>query len=133
MTEQTVVDLDDLVGEHKLSGVDMLDEKGEYGSAAVINFVLDGKTHTAVEDPDDGYRSALDKVFVSDKKVVNMFKPVKVLGVRKTGHDDTIQFLDSKNGKLILEVGTDNNDDYYPSFVGNWTPENMAVNEDKAK
>ncbi len=29
---------------------------------------------------------------------------------------------------VVLEVGTDNSDDYYPSFVANFQPENMATN-----
>ena len=34
-------------------------------------------------------------------------------------------------GKLILEVGTCNTDDYYPYTVFNYYPENMDINKDK--
>jgi hypothetical protein len=35
---------------------------------------------------------------------------------------------DRTTNKLVLEVGTENIDDYYPGFVGRFHPENMAVN-----
>jgi hypothetical protein len=42
--------------------------------------------------------------------------------------NDTIQFIDVVTGKVVLEVGTDNTDDYYPYCVMNWYPENLACN-----
>jgi hypothetical protein len=29
----------------------------------------------------------------------------------------------------IWGFGTENIDDWYPGFVGNWTPENLSINE----
>ena len=136
------VEVKSLVGKHKLSGVDLsIDQvKEEYGSdfedASVVNFVLDGKTYRAIEDPSDGYRSSLRSLKLTRHKVENRFTPVEVLGIYRdrSRYDeaDIIQFFDTKNGKLVLEVGTDRSDDYYPSFVGSFTPENMHVNEGKA-
>ena len=40
-----------------------------------------------------------------------------------------LELLDCKTGKTVLEVGTENTDDYYPCFVANWSPENMACNQ----
>jgi hypothetical protein len=64
--------------------------------------------------------------------------PVTEMGVKqmKTGHSlftntrnqPRAWLVCDKDGLVILEVGTDNNDDYYPSFVSSWKPENMAVN-----
>lgn len=34
--------------------------------------------------------------------------------------NDTIQFIDVVTGKVVLEIGTDNTDDYYPYCVMNW-------------
>ena len=54
------MELQELVGLHKLSGVDMSNEKikEEWGDSfedcQVINFILDKKTYTAIEDPSDG-------------------------------------------------------------------------------
>lgn len=135
MTEQTVY-LDSLVGMHELSGCDLSVEKVEnYGvteDANVIRFTLDGKTYTAVEDPTDGYRSCLEKIFVEDVSLNNKFPAVKVLARKKASdtwsNNDTLELIDVLTGKVVLEVGTDNHDDYYPSFVGSFSPENMATN-----
>jgi len=132
------MELKDLVGLHKLSGVDMSNEKikEEWGDSfedcQVINFILDKKTYTAIEDPSDGYRSSMREIKESKVIIKNKFVPVKVMGVmrRKESYheNDIIDFYDVKTGKLVLSVGTDNSDDYYPSFVAEFTPESMAIN-----
>lgn len=130
------VDLQTLVGEHHLDAVDedtaQIKKWGDrYESANVMRFRLDGKVYCAVEDPDDGYRSSMDKLFVSDDAMRNAFPPIKVLArvmdrTEYSGAADVLQLLDVRNGKVILEVGTDNTDDYYPSFVASWNPANIA-------
>jgi hypothetical protein len=114
--------------------------KEDYGEgfedANVVNFVLDRKTYRAIEDPEDGYRSSLRTLCLTKHKVANRFTPIEVLGIyeersRYGSSANVIQFYDAQNGKLVLEVGTDNSDDYYPSFVGSFTPENMHINEGK--
>lgn len=133
------VALDSLVGEHVLDAVDMDSTKVKKYSdyledANVIRFRLDGKVYTAVEDPSDGYRSSMEKLFVSDAAMTNVFAPVKVLA-RMSGNgdygqvNDTLELLDCANGKTILRVGTDNTDDYYPCFISEWSPGFMAVND----
>ena len=71
-------------------------------------------------------------------EVKNTFEPVDVLVSYVTeprgdyyGKCEMLYFTDLLNGKTILVVGTENLDDYYPSFVASWMPENMAVNEVK--
>ena len=135
------ITLDSLVGEHFLDAVDMettqVKKWGDsFYNAEVIRFRLDGKVYNAVDDPSDGYRSNLEKIFVSSDEMKNVFSPVKVLARMNTkcGDDesrvnDTLELLDCANGKTILRVGTDNTEDYYPWFVSEWTPANMAVNE----
>jgi hypothetical protein len=138
------VDFESLVGEHELDAVDesiiqikQWDWSDSLEDANVIRFRLDGKVYTAVEDPSDGYRSSMEKLFVSeDNDMKNTFAPVKVLARIRTEYEyggtaEVLQLLDMKNGKVILECGTDNTDDYYPSFVASWKPENMAVNSGK--
>jgi hypothetical protein len=130
------VELDSLCGEHKLSGVDFSSERVErYGSfedCSVMRFRLDGKVYTAVEDPSDGYRSCMDRIFVERCKINNSFSPVRVVVRKKPDHNynrnDTLEMIDIKTGKTVLEVGTDAADDYYPSFVASFWPENMATN-----
>lgn len=137
--EFATIPLDQLCGEHVLDAVDTCIEKvSRYGSefedANAIRFRLDGAVYTAIEDPDDGYRSRMDRLFVTlDVKLANTFPPVKVLIRKKPDSphgqsNDTLEFLDLITGKTILEVGTDNTDDYYPYFVCTFNPENMPVN-----
>lgn len=134
-----MMELNELVGLHELTGVDFNTESvesyGVFEDCNTINFVLDGKTYTAVEDPEDGYRSAMGEIKVSDFKVSNLFAPIRVFAsMRVTKYDDSdiLDFHDLKNGKVVLSVGTDYSDSYYPSYVADFTPENMHVNEGKS-
>jgi hypothetical protein len=134
------VTLDSLVGEHVLDAVDTFTEsvKQTYGdyfeNCEFIRFRLDGKVYTAIEDPSDGYRSSLGSLIVSpDGEMRNVFPPCRVVGKMKENDaysiNETLQLIDAVTGEIVLEVGTDNTDDYYPSFVGSFWPECMAVNE----
>ena len=131
------MELKDLVGLHKLSGVDLsttqINQWGNhYEDAQVIRFVIDGQTYKATEDPSDGYRSQCEELEVTDEIITNMFPPQKVMGkMRKDTKyetNNTIEFTDVFTGKVVLAVGTDNFEDYYPCCVFVWNPENMAIN-----
>lgn len=129
--------LNDLVGRHLLSGVDRgSGVKGEYDDHApeTFTFVLDGVAYTATEDPDDGYRSSMEDIVVGGE-VKNMFAPCAVLArMRPHGefdNNDVLELIDETTGKVVLSVGTANADDYYPWWVAEWSPENMAANADK--
>jgi hypothetical protein len=137
---ETEIDMQSLVGKRLLSGVDESEiSVKQYGdrfeNCQCINFILDGVTYTAIENPDDGYRSSMDKIIVSGTKVTNTFAPIEVLvsyrdkteGSYK-GNCEILDFADTKNGKRVMEIGTDDSDDYYPSFVANWSPENLSIN-----
>jgi len=134
------MELSDLVGLHELSGVDFATETllqygTHYEDCQLVNFVLDGKTYTAVEDPNDGYRSSMAEIKVTDFKVANTFEPVQVVGMMRVGRFqgdyDVLDLVDVKTGKIVLSVGTDHTDDYYPTFVSDWQPENLVLNEVK--
>lgn len=132
------VTLESLCGERVLDAVDKyLEQASKWNGvedANAIRFRLDGAVYTAIEDPDDGYRSTLGELFVTlDVKMVNVFPPVKVLGRIKTknkydNESNILEFVDITTEAVVLEVGTDNQDDYYPSFVGSFSPENMVTN-----
>jgi hypothetical protein len=129
------MELKDLIGEHKLSGVDVTSESVNAYSrdGDVVRFVLNGKTYKSIEDPDDGYRSYLSEIEVTDEKVTNNFPPQSVVGVMKPAgsyDSDVIQFIDAVTGKVVLEVGTENVNDYYPCAIIYWSPENLAINSD---
>ncbi len=115
--------LNDLAGPHLLTGCDM----DSTGDANAIVFVLDGTAYRAQEDPNDGYRSYMGELSVSKKPVVNMFAPVPVFGRLAKTENDVLELIDVGTGKTVIEVGTDNSCDYYPSFVGCFTPENMTT------
>lgn len=132
-----MVAFEDLLGLHELSGLETSTEKtNDYynDDAMVVYFVLDGITYKAKEDPDDGYRSSMESFEVeTEYKVRNVFPPQKVFGkMRPDDYDknDTIEFFDVTTSELVLALGTDSYDDWYPCFVFNWQPENMAINKD---
>lgn len=133
----TDVEFSSLIGEHVLDAVDTDTTKvkkwGDYfEDAGVIRFRLDGLVYTAVEDPSDGYRSSMERLYVADDPIKNVFPPCRVLCRHSTkgeyNENDTLEFIDMVTGKTVLRVGTDNSDDYYPCFVSEFSPGHMASN-----
>jgi len=130
--------LNDLVGLHVLTAVDMdtnsLPEsmRGEvWDGANVINFELDGVTYAVIEDPEDGYRSSMQEIITVAYSISNRFEPCKVeCKMRENGGDVVLDMYDVVTGNVVLSVGTwsEYEDDYYPYFVAEFTPENMASN-----
>lgn len=136
------IQLQDLTGEHYLSGVsfdsitsDELSKISGYSAwedAQRCTFILDDIAYQAIEDPSDGYRSSLEYLLICDKDLVkNTFEPIKVVGKLNTeamySTNDAIDFVDVRNGKTILTIGTFNADDYYPYYVAEWMPENIGT------
>ena len=127
------VELESLVGTHLLSGVDRLLPQGldRVYAAQVLNIMLDGIGYCFAEDPEDGYRSCLGDVFVLDKRrLKSKFGPIMVRAKMRDG-DDTyvLDFYDVENNLLVLSVGTENWDDYYPYFIAEFDPRNLSVNK----
>lgn len=122
----TSIHLEDLVGNHVLRGVD-IPKTGEHKLADWIRFTLDNKVYLATEDPNDGYRSTMDRIDEVDTKVENAFRGVKVIAtMRQPLHMHTIlDIAHAKTSKVILSVGTGQCDDYYPSWVAQFYPENL--------
>jgi len=121
--KEYTVNLEDLVGEHILSGVDITieEESNDYSSEDinVVKFILDGKTYKAKEDPSDGYRSYCEEIVVCGDKVLNTFPEHVVIGAMMGGGDygeenKIIQFFDYVTKDCVLEIGTGNYNDYYP-------------------
>jgi hypothetical protein len=133
------VELEDLIGLHTLSAAESgyIKDNGnvQYTSMKDCNylsFVLDGKKYTAIEDPSDGYRSSMDRLTVSRGKLKNILPDTKVMVVfsrdRYSESGSLLWFYAVENGKLVMEVGTDSYDSYYPAFVGHFNPENLPAN-----
>lgn len=135
--EEQILQLDDLLGPAILTGVSFGHiQAKEYQDSdpQTIDFILNGRIISAVEDPSDGYRSAMDTLLINREgaNVTNIFPAVAVTGRRQENSEyntnDVIEFVDNINGKVVLRVGTDNIDDYYPCFVAQWFPDDLSVN-----
>ena len=148
------ISLANLVGVHLFSGVDRLNQEfppdWEYGSpyhGECLRFTLDGVTYIAREDDNDGYRSAMRDLVVSDQPPVNTFPGVRVIASHYTRESDIpnpesigawessdecdlLVLVREDNGKPVLVVGTDDIDDYYPGFVARYFPEALGLVEE---
>ena len=130
--------LSDLCGEHLLSGVDFTtirvkDWGDHYTDANACRFRLDGKTYVAAEDEDDGYRSHLRDLIVTDDKLTNEWDPVRVLGSisdrnQYGDESEVLELRDAVTGQVVLRVGTENTNDYYPYYVAEFTPAALVHN-----
>ncbi len=137
------MELRDLVGKHKLSGFssEIRRTENDYYNEdfSVVQFRLNGVIYEAHEDPSDGYRSYLGQIVKTDlTEMKNTFPPQKVYAKMKVNDpknpydtDEILEFFDQKTDKLILEIGTSNIDDYYPSCIMNWSPQNMNINDNR--
>ncbi|MFT4064348.1 hypothetical protein [Paraburkholderia sp.] len=102
--------------------------------ATCFSFILDGKCYTAMENPEDGYRSSMRELVVTKgASISNRFKGVKVVGQRRSEDQyqkhSVIELVDAVTDKVVIEFGTANTDEYYPYFVSGFHPENMVLNE----
>jgi hypothetical protein len=141
MIHQDAITLDDLVGTHVIDGV------GEFvvstpddpcsSDARVFLLRLDGHVHAFREDANDGYRSMLRVVEVladdhADVRRVVSFAPrpcrfdKRAQRLEADRTDDVLVVTDDATGSVLLEIGTENTDDYYPSFISHWTPIKMG-------
>ena len=145
MKKKQAITLESLVGKHWLSGVELATrhmQVNDYSGKEDVNtisFVLDGTVYTALEDPEDGYRSCLKEIRIEGKEVVkNRFPRVRVMAeyISKpeensysTSCDILHMYLDKvgpANG-TVLRVGTDNTDDYYPTFEAFFDPKVLGT------
>ena len=134
------MELQDLVGRHVLTGVDMTRVLNKNNSVSdnfkqhrVINFILDGITYSVVEKSSpDGYWSTLEEVKISNIPVKNTFEPVQVNGAMqpntKSIRNNIINFYDVKTGEDVLSVGAHDIDNKQSIFVAEYKPENMCIN-----
>jgi len=130
------MELKDLEGFHVLDGVDYEWE----GERNIMRFRLNGVIYVAVEDPDDGYRSHLRDIRIEDpgaSPMVNTFEGIPVYAVPGPTFDsngdshETLEIRCVGTHEVVIEVGTRNTGDYYPSCVMNFNPAAMAVNKER--
>lgn len=96
-------------------------------------FRLNGKNYAIWENPDDGYRSYC-QMEETDLPCDNTFPPQEVFVVLYDCDGDYsknkgILIYNIDDGSLILKLGTDNYDDYYPCARMEYHPENMPINK----
>lgn len=121
-------------------------------NANALSFCVDNVTFTLMEDPDDGYRSALGAIIRREgNHCKNQFPPVP-LGLRfvsSTGpgcapiegdliaasreanlfelFDEGAQTDEERSAEVALCAGTDYTDDYYPCCVTYFSPESLTA------
>jgi hypothetical protein len=119
------MELKELIGLHTLSGIDIEQTTKRGEQAEIVRFILDGITYQVEENPDDGYRSNHEGPFISEEPVKNIFPGIQVFCLHDTsepyGSCDILGFYNMK-GEIFLCVGTENIDDYYPSYQGYYSP-----------
>jgi hypothetical protein len=129
------IEIKTLIGLHTLSAVEEgyikdngNDDWRKLQDRNYLSFILDGKKYTAIEDLNDGYRSCMDRLIVDKGTLKNIIPDTKVVVVFEKGSNTLLCFYSTENGKIVMEVGTNNDDRYYPSFVGYFYPENLPAN-----
>lgn len=92
-------------------------------------FKLGRVVFEAIEDPEDGYRSCLDKVAIctDDKEIIFNEVPLTqvVLKHYSASAFDGYILVDAI-GHVWLKIGTDSSDGYYPFFVFEYKPSSFT-------
>lgn len=131
------MELIEITGKKILDAVDFSTESikswgDSFEDCEVCRFRLDGVAYSAVEDPDDGYRSHMRDLVVNEISTMkNEFEDCEVLCRHRSKGDytcDVLELVDTTTGMVVLEVGTENTDDYYPWFQAIFNPTAMAAN-----
>jgi hypothetical protein len=96
-------------------------------------FRLNGRNYAIWENPDDGYRSYCE-MEETDQPCSNTFPPQEVFVELydcecNYERNQGIMIRNIDDASLILKLGTDNYDDYYPTAVMEWHPENLPINK----
>lgn len=150
--EPQTVELEHFKGLGLLSGVwfteaDIDEDQYNYrhSLSSHVYFMLDAVIYVARENPDDGYRSTCRDVLIDNTHMpVNIWLPPEEVFCNylenerdQLGEDDKdnyrmcdlVEMISVQTKKLVLTFGTTNTNDYYPSFVAHFQPENMGINE----
>jgi len=124
-------------GKHKFSGIEPYMHPSDWGECDGYYIVIDDNVYAFECDPDDGWCSYGNlyipkNIYVSDIK--NRFPAQDVIiTLRHREHTDGgkefYTITDAITGKIILEIGTDYTDSFYPVAICHYYPENMAINQ----
>lgn len=128
-------------GMHKLSGVSHIKVEDEYWGSTEdgILLTIDGKNYIAVTNPDDGYRSYgvfyrdtehIQKCTFPEQIVLVDFHSEKTYTEDGYDTDYSELLIYNSHNELILRVGTDYSDSYYPCAIFKYNPENLPINKE---
>lgn len=119
MASPKPIDLESLAGkQYTLKGCDL--DMHPDKLAGIIRFTLGRHTYQATEDPQDGWRSSMDSIVLWGEPCKRTFPGIKVearMRQPEYSHHVLELTLVGNSGRVILSVGTDNTDDYYPSWT----------------
>ena len=134
----------DLLGDgtHLFSGVAEVNVQvgwpGDEEYADGIVMTIDGHDWLAYADPDDGYRSYGCLMMCDGKYKVPQF-PAQVVHIKNYDEDGEDEdgwprvfnkmVMTGRNGRLVLEIGTDHSDRWYPCAIFYYNPANLPINE----
>lgn len=107
-----------------LSGWEFISKDGMNG----LGFILDGKTFSIYEDPQDSYRSVCTDIKFESLKIKRFSENVPV---RISHTDKRLLLKDIRNNEIILEAGTDYSDKWYPCAILKVYPENIYSNKEQ--
>ena len=130
----------DIVGEGVFKYAPKMDVRHPLcNDANGVLFGIDDTVYLAFEDENDGYRSSAAPLlsfvgaayelgggyhsYLNEEVVCSYGTSSKY-----AGKADCLEVRSKETGRLIFRVGTDNTDDYYPSFVCEWSPEHLSAN-----
>lgn len=128
-------------GKYLLSGVD------EYQSTNTlveningVVLILNGEKYIMAEDQCDGYRSYGVIFKDEDVECINTFPPQEVIIESKLTEipgdfisevNEMMTIKNPFNNEVIIELGTENMDDWYPMGIFHYYPENLPINKSK--
>lgn len=128
---------DELCGERTLMAITMDVHHPFDSTANGVALDLDDLTVLVFENPEDGYRSCSAAPLVAKGSLYEfgcqpnyIRAPVLIRRWTKSEHGaaDGLEFIDRRNGKTILLLGTDESDNFYPQYTCDWRPLNLADN-----
>lgn len=122
--------IETLAGAKTLTGVDISFGNHNLG---ICRIALDGQTYEFVETRFDEHRSQHYGPVEIKAAVENTFDPVPVVcqHVQKSvgecagGEADILRVIKIDTGRVILDVGTDEIDDAFPTWVCDFSSENI--------
>lgn len=91
-------------------------------------FKLGDTVFEAFEDADDGYRSYLETISLTDPS--GIFSRVPFAQVFVQSFEDGICLVDANTSHIWLKIYTDHSDNYYPVFCFNYFPMDPLLERD---